>query len=581
MKTAETLSKDDFFKQSLGETPSPAPQHTFELGLVIAGGVSGGAYQAGVLDYLVEALDRWYAAKANGDADVPRHDVRIKVIAGTSAGGINSALLGLAANWGFQPHRSDQAKSVWGDSPCGKSNIFYQTWVEGADIRHLLTTEDIGHHQLPSLLNADFFTRHWVPQALKFEGVPITDRTRAYRNWLTSPLPILLTMTNLKGVPYKVIFNTGLGDRHQANYYMTLHKDYLSFKLTGAPGVAGDAVYPGYLAVNAQQRNKAGDPDWRRFGDAARATSAFPFGLAPVVLNRSYSDYRYRVFYRDTINNQVEYIPPERLTGAKHGLYECVNVDGGVMNNEPFDLALAVLFGPQMDDAAEQALGDKATQGLLVLQAFPTNNHLNDDLKPNIVQLAGRIAGAQIKQARFKLQELIFSRRDNLYTRFLLQPVRPGADPDAIALAGEPLEAFLGFFCREYREHDFQLGRQNCQDFLRYRLKLPKTNPVFKDAIKPGPDGLVPLIPLLGVCRQDEPVPQWPKNALKWAECDDLHQAMAHRLNVIARLLINQATDSRLTRWLARWAWAWCGRGFVLDKLHDAIRRAENQVNKA
>ena len=39
------------------------PQKDFHIGLAISGAVSAGAYAAGVLDFLIEALDEWYASK--------------------------------------------------------------------------------------------------------------------------------------------------------------------------------------------------------------------------------------------------------------------------------------------------------------------------------------------------------------------------------------------------------------------------------------------------------------------------------------------------------------------------------------
>ena len=46
----------------------------FELGLVLAGAVSAGAYTAGVLDFLMEAMDAWERAKEEGDALAPPHE---------------------------------------------------------------------------------------------------------------------------------------------------------------------------------------------------------------------------------------------------------------------------------------------------------------------------------------------------------------------------------------------------------------------------------------------------------------------------------------------------------------------------
>lgn len=57
---------------------------TFEIAIMMAGAVSAGAYTAGVMDFLVEALDAWNTAKAYDDAKgltgtpgqlVPHHKV--------------------------------------------------------------------------------------------------------------------------------------------------------------------------------------------------------------------------------------------------------------------------------------------------------------------------------------------------------------------------------------------------------------------------------------------------------------------------------------------------------------------------
>ena len=48
----------------------------FRIAINMAGAISAGAYTAGVLDFLVEALDAWYQAKT-GDEFVPTHSVSI------------------------------------------------------------------------------------------------------------------------------------------------------------------------------------------------------------------------------------------------------------------------------------------------------------------------------------------------------------------------------------------------------------------------------------------------------------------------------------------------------------------------
>jgi predicted acylesterase/phospholipase RssA len=73
----------------------------FKIGINMAGAVSAGAYTAGVLDFLTEALDEWYKAKARGEA-VPAHDVSIEVFTGASAGGMCAAISALMLQQEFE-----------------------------------------------------------------------------------------------------------------------------------------------------------------------------------------------------------------------------------------------------------------------------------------------------------------------------------------------------------------------------------------------------------------------------------------------------------------------------------------------
>src|SRR5699024_2146463 len=75
-------------------------ERTFYLGLTMAGAISAGAYTAGVLDILIEALDphnaRFQAGRRQGwqgaFSDHPRHRAALRVISGTSAGGVSAGL---------------------------------------------------------------------------------------------------------------------------------------------------------------------------------------------------------------------------------------------------------------------------------------------------------------------------------------------------------------------------------------------------------------------------------------------------------------------------------------------------------
>ena len=90
------------------------------------------------------------------------------------------------------------------------------------------------------------------------------------------PLKILLTISNLRGVPYAFDLLGG----SEAQYGMLNHGDYVEFNV--APGASGRGdLDPTDLAKASPQ-----------FKAACLATGAFPVGLAPRALRQRYGDYK-------------------------------------------------------------------------------------------------------------------------------------------------------------------------------------------------------------------------------------------------------------------------------------------------
>ena len=120
------------------DNPDPAPPNTFEIALVLGGTVSAGAYTAGALDFLIEALDAWTAVRDGANAQtVPRHKVVIRLITGTSGGGVNAAIAARALAYPF-PHVSR------GTGPAlAAGNPFYDTLINGLTLDGMLTTGDL------------------------------------------------------------------------------------------------------------------------------------------------------------------------------------------------------------------------------------------------------------------------------------------------------------------------------------------------------------------------------------------------------------------------------------------------------
>lgn len=77
--------------------------NTFRIGISMAGAISAGAYTAGTIDYLLEALEHWQKAKELNIPGTPRHNVVIEVIDGASAGGMTAVMTAAALQKTF-PH---------------------------------------------------------------------------------------------------------------------------------------------------------------------------------------------------------------------------------------------------------------------------------------------------------------------------------------------------------------------------------------------------------------------------------------------------------------------------------------------
>ena len=149
----------------------PPPEHTYELALVLGGTVSAGCYTAGALDFLIEALDTWSAAKDRNDPRAPTHRVAIRVIAGTSGGGVNAAIAARALAFKFPPVTRGTSASL-----LETGNPFYDTWVNQLGLFGLLDTSDLRAGKVQSILNGaplESAARHLVSSPDPLPSGPI------------------------------------------------------------------------------------------------------------------------------------------------------------------------------------------------------------------------------------------------------------------------------------------------------------------------------------------------------------------------------------------------------------------------
>jgi len=561
----------------------------FELGFCLGGSISAGAYLAGVMDFLLEALDAWEAAKKNGE-NVPRHDVSIKVITGASGGGMTAGIMGAIAHRNIPPIRTDADAAAF-----GSKNPLYDSWVKQIDMEKLLNTDDIKlEKKLVSLLDSTVLNKIALT-AFQTKAEP------ANRSFISDELHILMTLTNLRGVPYRIDM-TGEAKQGQD---MVIHADYMHFVVSKQQKWPKGAYYLDPFNFSGTY--------WEWLRNAALGSGAFPIGLAPRLVSRRPEDYGERLWA----------IPKEKVEGGEVADYLEIHpcwpvsikkelegknynfwtIDGGTMNNEPLELTRTNLSGkPGLRNPREPHRVNRMT--ILVDPFVGSIDETFIDPKdkkeksvftdpgeesPGVIKVLMKMFGSLMNQTRFKPEELALAQDENIYSRFLVAPLRAdGAtilkSPKAIACGS--LGGFGGFLDESFRHHDFMLGRRNCQQFLRKHFALPisKTgdnNPVFKENYHAASamgfvfedDGVeyYPIIPLVNdVVSSPVPVPPWP--AMPAAKSKLINGKIESRAKAVIAQLVN---DAKKIEGAAFWVGilAGLGQGIAVTKVVDLAKK--------
>ena len=546
----------------------------FRMGINMSGAVSAGAYTAGVLDFLIEALDAWYAAKQQGQA-VPTHEVSIDVFSGASAGGMCAAIASVMVQGDFD-HIHDTSLQ-------GTTNRFYESWVNKIDIRALLGKDDIKSTEpVYSLLDCTI-----IDEIATYALVPGSPKRRAY---ISPNLTLFLTLTNLSGIPYS-LNDVGAGSLEESTLY---HADRLRFE-TVQPGNPTSTPIAKALPLGAP-----GQGAWPLLQEAAKATGAFPIFLRPRQLTRDADDYFPAMW--ESINSD-----PTAKTATKpswpdgmSGTVTTINVDGGVIDNDPFNLShdyLASLV-PASDCNQNPREPLAANRAVLTVSPFPMQNafaHPPDFAKSAAVLPAlGNLISVFIAQSRF-FGESLGVMTSGTSSRFVIAPSDPSLPANTPALQCASLGAFGGFFERSFRAHDYQLGRRNCQQFLRYHFVLPAENPIIAaglDALGakkadviakfkvPAPDGAtggpsgvwIPIIPLCSAAVTPD-VPPPTAGKISEENLDNIVKLIDYRMTAVLPALLRDLPSSPL-RFCIEFAekmFSWFGKGKIKDYLKSQL----------
>ncbi len=248
----------------------------------------------------------------------------IDVISGTSAGGINGVCLAkvLARN--------------------GSQDALKRLWINEGDLRTLLRSPPILGWRTRAAITAARTLRHlsghWSPlrgermSGLLYDAISEMEPARpATPPTLIRPggsLDLFVTMTDLAG--FSLLVPTGSGGVSQRE---TEHAQVLTF--TGHPG--DETFGPDSLGALA-------------FG--ARATASFPGAFAPVSLPSFATELGDRAFDPASVSPHFAYSYEAMDRDPRLAWF----VDGGVLDNAPFDLVIDAIARKRADSEVQRRL---------------------------------------------------------------------------------------------------------------------------------------------------------------------------------------------------------------------------------
>ena len=458
------------------------------LAITVAGAVSLGSFEAGVMYEIISAIKQHNADPATGPSD----RIEIDVLTGASAGGMTAAVA---------------TQKLLFDAPSlenAYSNALYQPWVIdiGFDGLFNLQNDENASESILSSEEIDRISRAHLTDRFKSVARTISPHPAA-----ASEIKIGLAMSNLNGIDFRHLLTPS------GSFIYSRYQDQVSdsFKI--------DTSFD-TLAL------------WEPIRVAAVACGAFPFA--------------FRV--REILRAQSEFTDPNVVPFTKTP-FPFVYTDGGVFQNEPLGLAknlvdtiddhqnvdsrfyLFVSPGARNSTAAAGFSADGANYKMVLQQllgavfqqsrfhdwitAESVNEKLrifNDralELKQALVarsldNATLGIAARAILRLQFAPTSSFGETQSQAETRLKTQFAReyqdlvvqttPAAADDWIdsilvletaadlssrdemkiysvvasdaELASSQVMAFIGFFDQSYRDHDYDIGRTKAQQFL-------------------------------------------------------------------------------------------------------------------
>lgn len=337
----------------------------------------------------------------------------------------------------------------------------------------MLDSEDINDYYIPSAMNAEFIDKvagtfeNYVKN-LKTDG---KQEKNNKGHFLSEAVELSMTLFNVTGMKYQ-LSSKAIGATEQ---YVSEHRDLAHFRWNDK--------YENDGCMEISFKNLE---NLTPLIQASKATGAFPVGLKARVLERKAKYIWDNPFFQKNKKFNESTINLGRHIQDRDQIYKSLNADGGTSNNEPVelirDLMLQIRLKEEdnlkklaevdaMDDTEKMMEKSKLTDySIIMVDPFPSYDF--DIVEPSsksdhIMSYSLDLVFAMNSQLQFDAKEAIDAYDKNNYGLHIIAPSLKEAEKPGYAIACGALGGFGGFFSKEYRIHDFFLGRRNCQSFLR------------------------------------------------------------------------------------------------------------------
>ncbi len=429
LRLREFLSADPNAPQALARAEATAASAP---AMVVGGGISLGAYQAGFLS----ALSRFWSVAAREAPEQPFPGPRIWT--GASSGALNALLGGLAA---CDP---SYGEAQWAP----ERSLFWRVWIQELDLERLLPA---GPEAAASRQAQLFDSAHLEALVVKLQEAATKTRLRPHCSFAFG-----VTVTNLSGrrIPFGSadVGSRAALDRVTEQVVVQVLTDGAGRLSARLPYLSGSASAPlPHLELHPDEQTYypalGGDPtpgkpvELRTLVRAPLAAAAFPVAFAPLPLPLTFFD-----------STSWQPIPGSAF------------VDGGSLHNNP--LALAQRLSRRWVAPASQGFA-AADYPILYLDHDVVDWRWKQNPTPlsqgPLAQTYLPSGGVLLRASRDK-GVLAALEEDPDLSRRIKIPRRSSVLPS------EFRSSLLGFADRHFREHDFFRGMVDAVRFLRTQL---------------------------------------------------------------------------------------------------------------